>query len=81
MFVWSPEENHQIPGSTFNICITPNFQDIYVQPVIFLSESKCLFFSTPGTDTDEFDNMAEEDYDEEVVEFLLKVEEIILDEE
>ncbi|XP_060560213.1 eukaryotic translation initiation factor 3 subunit B-like [Ruditapes philippinarum] len=30
-------------------------------------------------DTDELDNLAEDEYDEEVVEFLLKVEEIILD--
>lgn len=38
-----------------------------------------LFFL--GNDTDELDNLPEDEYDEEVVEFLLKVEEIILDEE
>lgn len=34
-----------------------------------------------GVDTDELENLPDEEYDEEVVEFLLKVEEIILDEE
>lgn len=34
-----------------------------------------------GVDTDELENMPEDEYDEEIVEFLLKVEEIILDEE
>ncbi|KAL4239629.1 translation initiation factor eIF-3b like protein [Mactra antiquata] len=34
-----------------------------------------------GVDTDELDNLPDDEYDEEVVEFLLKVEEIILDEE
>ncbi|WAQ97470.1 EIF3B-like protein [Mya arenaria] len=34
-----------------------------------------------GVDTDELDNLAEADYEEEVIEFLLKVEETILDEE
>ena len=40
-----------------------------------------VHISFAGVDTDEFENMSEEDYDEEIVEFLLKVEEIILDEE
>ena len=40
-----------------------------------------VFFVILGVDTDELDNMNEEEYDEEIVEFLLKVEEIILDEE
>ena len=40
-----------------------------------------VHISLAGVDTDEFENMSEEDYDEEIVEFLLKVEEIILDEE
>ena len=34
-----------------------------------------------GVDTDELENLPDEEYDEEVVEFLLKVEETILDEE
>lgn len=42
----------------------------------------CMYMSCPvGVDTDEVENLGEEEYDEEVVEFLLKVEEIILDEE
>lgn len=32
-----------------------------------------------GVDTDKLENLADEEYDEEVVEFLLKVEEINLD--
>jgi len=32
-------------------------------------------------DTDEFENLGEDEYEEEVIEFLLKVEEIVLDEE
>ena len=40
-----------------------------------------VFLVYSGVDTDELENMTEEEYDEEIVEFLLKVEEIILDEE
>ena len=40
----------------------------------------CILCLT-GVDTDELDNLSADDYEEEVVEFLLKVEEIILDEE
>ncbi|XP_045213087.2 eukaryotic translation initiation factor 3 subunit B-like isoform X2 [Mercenaria mercenaria] len=47
----------------------------------FLSGKQRRIALRDGVDTDELDNLPDDEYDEEVVEFLLKVEEIILDEE